>query len=224
MPLKEIANSARVHRSNNFQSREYYLTRNQRHDAYKRVSNPATHMTKMALPSFPMDKTYLSSHGRHACAYVKHQKTYLKLKGFDVNSMYSVNRHHGVKPSEVESQKDKGYLSLSETDLPKLTDHRSLVRKPSTNSQAVGCAFWRPRDSTRSRGMAVNPPYPNTAGTTLLDSAFYTPGHQRPTDSRSQRLGKVLTRTHLRALLTQEQPVIPKAFFINSSGVSFQKT
>lgn len=227
MPLRETAIREEIHRPRRVPGNGFTLTAAQPRHVYSSMTSIAPCKTNMALPSFPMDRTYLSTRGRHACSYVKHQKTYLQLRGFDVNNIYSVNRHHGKKYGEVENQTGKSVLTLSESDLPKLTDRRSVVRKPSTNSQMTESALWHPRDSTRSRFTSANRIFPSRASTNLscsIDKDLYSHSNKRSTNHRSQRLGKVLTRTHLRALLTQEQPLIPKAVYVSFTGVTSQKT
>lgn len=163
-----------------------------------------TNTSSTALPSLPLDQSYVALRGQYVCPYVKNHKAYLKLKGFDVHSVYSLNRHH----KERNFQTDYRQVSNSETDLPALSEHKSLTRRRQ-DLTAVN-DVWRPRDSTNPEA------YKHLVSG--LNKERSIPGHIRSTAVKSQRLGKVLTKAHLRKLLSQEDPLIPKGFYMNSAN------
>ena len=223
MPLNETRTNAKGPGSTGCHSNTFNSTTSTRKSSmFWSVRDRMLHQTNMVLPSFPIDKTYLSTQGRYAGSYVKHQKTYLKLKGFDVNDMYSVNRHQRGKLGECEHQREKRCSSLSETDLPPLTLRQGWTRKPSTSSHSSGSSVWRPRDSTKPRGMVVRlhpTNLPRISVSQSTDRVLYNSGYQIKSNdyNKNQRLGKVLTRTHLRALLSQDEPVIQKTFCLETN-------
>lgn len=191
---------------NGFHGNALHTTPRSRFDYHSNASSstPRRHST-MTLPNLPTDQSHMTPRNSKMCSFVRNHKTYLKLKGFDVTEVYSLNRHNKTKPVKSSAKKQIGVLSNSESDLPKLVDHRFNTKRK-LPVQTTGSNVWRPRDSTNPRSSRV------------LDKDLIIPGYVRSTDVKSQRLGKVLTKTHLRKLLTQEEPLIPKAFCMNSTG------
>jgi len=155
--------------------------------------------SKMLLPQIN-DQDNGRLHGN--CSYVTNHKAYLKQKGYTVSDVYSLKRH---RDQNKMLNKTPSYVA-SDLDLKLLQSRFSLGKvkgsysRPTVFKQQFEVNVWRPRESRRVVAFNLR------EYLQALDHETRVLGHGQSHSSR--RLGRVLTRTHLRHLLSQEDPVI----------------
>ena len=171
----------------------------------------------VSLPRLPFDNSPLTPRKHKNCAYITNQKSYLKLKGIDIEDIYSVKRLKRDKPNAVQtSEYDHNIVNPvgSNMDLPFLVKSDNTGRRK--KSQKEKADVWKPSDSRKRHGMFVNPLYRSWKE---LKAEIKIPGHVTPEVMSDRRLGKVLTQTRLQRLLSQEDPIIPHVFYTETNEV-----
>ena len=135
---------------------------------------------------------------RGRCSYVTNHKAYLKQKGYTVSNVYSLKRH---RDQNLMFTRTSGLVN-SESDLTLLRSKLSKERGPHSKPAMFNKQpdVWRPQESRRMVALNLR------EYLQALDREARVLGHSQSHSSR--RLGRVLTRTHLHQLLSQEDPVI----------------
>jgi len=134
------------------------------------------------------------------CSYVTNHKAYLKQKGYTVRDVYSLKRHQRQNPLVTKTSR----LGGSESNLTLLRSKLGLgqVKEHHNNFTALGqqqdVNMWRPRESRHVVAMTLH------EYLQALDRESRVIGHAQA--HSSMHLGRVLTRAHLRHLLSQEDP------------------
>ena len=171
------------------------LTSTQRANVTQRKHKRDFSDSKMLLPQINDQ-----DNGRLHCSYFTNHKAYLKQKGYTVRDVYSLKRHQRQNPLVT---KTSG-LGGSESNLTLLRSKLGLgqVKEHHNNFTALGqqqdVNMWRPRESQHVVAMNLH------EYLQALDRESRVIGHAQA--HSSVHLGRVLTRAHLRHLLSQEDP------------------
>ncbi|KAH3837547.1 hypothetical protein DPMN_110940 [Dreissena polymorpha] len=142
-------------------------------------------------------------------SYVRKQKASVRLIGIQVNDVYSLKRRT-LSQSVAIKRNTTSYCANNVTDV--FDKHISLC-SPSLNSyytqwperhaissKTDGKKTWRPDESRYlTDDTAYKTRYQH------LDRETRIPGHVSASDRRSQRLGKVANRSHLKQLIQEEE-------------------
>lgn len=173
---------------------------------------------KLILPRLPKENSQAQRKNKN-CSFINNHKNYLKLKGIDINDIYSLRRNRTRRESidngpknAVDLNSKLANLSKSDLVLPLLfVDEFATPRRGSTQKDSE--SVWRPGDSLKPHDIDL------TFGSLnqRCDKVAKVPSHVRLGYLTSNRLGKVMTKTHLRSLLAQEQPVKNTNFYTKST-------
>lgn len=174
---------------------------------------------KLVLPKLPTDNS-LTLRKNKNCSFVNNHKNYLKLKGFELSHVYSLNRNRTHKDSTDSSAKNVMDMSskiakLSESDihLPALFPNElATPRRGSTQKDSE--SVWRPGDSLKPNDVSVT--YANLAQN--FNQVTKASSHVRLGYLTSNRLGQVMTKTHLKSLLAQDEPLVTKAVYMKPAN------
>ena len=179
------------------------------------------------LPKLVFDNTPLPPRRSNNCSYISNHKAYLRMKGFKLSDVYSVKRHKSNSPrltcandrrgSKEKISRDSGLSNPSSPESITALFHpdrkhesygRNRFKKDSPD-------LWKPYDTTASRG-----PYANVRSLKELDEEIPIPGHVPRIDLHQRRLGRVITSARMRELLSEKEPIIPRAFYsLEASGI-----
>jgi hypothetical protein len=131
------------------------------------------------------------------------------MKGFDLNHLYSLRRNqmkvdtkaNGLKHSYVEHA---DLTKLSKSDMTLIEAGKSaLSTEKGASSKKEAERVWRPNDSRKQ-----NYGHMKTDETQMCNQ-------RRVGYLSSKRLGKVMTRTHLRSLLAVDEPGVPSTYYMD---------
>ena len=181
--------------------------------------------TRVKLPNLVFDNTPLPPRRNINCSYISNHKTYLKLKGFQLSDVYSLNRHKIKKPnsnniatdrsnkSQIKEYRQKDICSPDSITSLFHPDRYTTLHSKKKLKRENSSDVWKPYDPRTSRN-------PYFRSLRELDDEIPIPGHVPRDDIHQKRLGRVITTTRMRELLTAEEPVIPRAFYsLDAAGI-----
>lgn len=163
--------------------------------------------TEVKLPHLHSNGT--ESKGSN-CSYINNHKKYLKMKGYNLNDVYSLkrNRKHsehmdsGLTNSYVSTKTQK--ISHSDLNLPALVNNSSKYRNV-TNQKDV----WRPNNSRKWS-------YDDMSYRYFIGRNVHKHNCERKLDHLSdEQLDNSWTRTRIQSLLGGEETYIPKNVYTN---------
>ena len=166
----------------------------------------------LRLPRLSLDKP-LPQRKVATCSYVHTHKTYLEMKGFDLNHVYSLKRNRMYV--DVNDSRKPAAINTELTILPK-TDMTIMGLLKSTQSAEERASsrkdsgrVWRPDESRKP-----NIEYASSHIMKGIDKETKVCGQRRIGYLSSKRLGKIMTRTHLRSLLASEEPGVQNTHYM----------
>ena len=183
---------------------------------------------QVKLPRLVFDNTPLLPRRNNNCSYISNHKAYLRMKGFKLNNVYSVKRHKSKSPDLAGANDRRGSKEKISKDSvhsnPSSPESITALFHPDRKHEFYGrnrfkkensTDVWKPYDTTISRG-----PYVTVRSLKELDEEIAIPGHVPRIDLHQRRLGRVITSARMRELLSEEEPVIPRAFYsLEASGI-----
>ena len=182
---------------------------------------------KVKLPRLVFDNTPLPPRRSNNCSYISNHKAYLRMKGFQLSNVYSVKRHKSKSPDfdgankrsgSKEKLKDFGNSNPGPPECITALFHpdrkyefygRNKFKKENSPD------LWKPYDPKANRES-----YGPVRSLKELDEEIPIPGHVPRVDLHQRRLGRMITSARMRELLSEEEPVIPRAFYsLEASGI-----
>ena len=193
------------------------------HDKHSNTTDQSS--SRVKLPKLVFDNTPLPPRRNTNCSYISNHKTYLRLKGFRLSDVYSLNRHKINKPniskkasgsSNKSKNKDYEQINIGSTECitslfhpDRYTEFYSKKKFKRENTSDV----WKPYDPKTCRD-------PYYRSLKELDEEIPIPGHVPRVDIHQKRLGRVITTERMRELLSEEEPIIPRAFYsLDAAGI-----
>ena len=168
------------------------------------------------LPRLPFDNYPLTPRKNKNCSFVNNHKTYLRLKGYQINDVYSIRRRRSesdVKSPHISKENVSELKKISvgsSVDLPSVFATEKSPRDRKWQWQTIQEDVWRPQDSRRLHGGDKS----LDAFNKHLDRELKVPGHVKSRDVKTLKLGKVLTQAKLRQLLTEDTVSIPNIYYL----------
>lgn len=129
------------------------------------------------------------------CTFINNHKSYLKMRGYDVSTVYSVNRHSTERGNALTSR--FGNQRKAKDQVP------ICVTSAHAPNNKVPC--------DKERNAKQNDAYDQLLKS--LNKELTINGQKKADNTTNRRLGNVLTKSQLQNLLTQESPRIPKIFY-----------
>ncbi|KAL3875774.1 hypothetical protein ACJMK2_033691 [Sinanodonta woodiana] len=143
---------------------------------------------------------------QNSCVYVAKHKAYFRLKGINLDSIYSLNRHRSGNQGKM------GVSNIVMNSLPPIL--QSSVSPREKKKVGFRGDFWHP-NIAKAQGV----PFFGATSVSFLrtnsevQSLWGIPGYIPRNVMGGRKLGNIMTPDKMQELLTAEEPALPIAFY-----------